>query len=75
MDNTETLLLLGHALGMTPDEQEYIVSDMADKVPIDKKPFELIEIFIDGMDTTSVYTGALLYAWLLDTYGNKGEGL
>ena len=73
MDNTETLLLFGTAIGMTIDEQEEFVEDMSNKVPEGDTAIESVGILTKEMDTTALYTGVLLYLLLLSTYGDKGD--
>ena len=73
MNSTEILLLFGTAIGMTIDEQEEFVEGMSNKVPEGDTPIESVRILTKGMDTTTLYTGVLLYMWLQSTYGDRGE--
>ena len=73
MNSTEILLMFGDSIGISLDEQEEFVEDMSNKVPRVKTPIEVIDILTEGMDTATLYTGVLLYMWLLSTYGNEGD--
>ena len=73
MNSTEILLLFGHALGMTLDDQQDIIADMTHIVPEGDTPVESVNRLTKGMDTKTLYTGVLLYKWLMATYGDNGD--
>ena len=60
-------------MGMTLDDQQDIVADMTHIVPECDTPVESVNRLTKGMDTKTLYTGVLLYKWLMATYGDNGD--
>ncbi len=73
MNSVEILLMLGSAMDISFDEQEEMIAEMARREPEYKSPIESVGIITEGLDKTVMYTGVLLYMWLLDTYGDNNE--